>query len=90
MRWATLTDNREKGFFFAADQPFQFSVTPYTDANIDQAEHINDLKREGVVTVHLDAEQSCVGTATCGPGVLPAYQVALGEIEFNYLISPKF
>ncbi|MGL4292343.1 MAG: glycoside hydrolase family 2 TIM barrel-domain containing protein [Bacteroidales bacterium] len=88
VRWAKLTDEDNKGFFFAGNQPFEFSVTPYTDANIDQAEHINDLKREGVVTVHLDAVQSGVGTATCGPGVLPEYQVPLAKFDFVYLICP--
>lgn len=89
VRWATLSDDRNAGFFFAGNQPFQFSVSPYTDQNLDQAEHINDLKREGVVTIHLDAAQSGVGTATCGPGVLPQYQVPLTGYTFRFLISPK-
>ncbi|MEG2945415.1 MAG: hypothetical protein RR837_01550, partial [Bacteroidales bacterium] len=45
--------------------------------------------REGVVTIHLDAAQSGVGTATCGPGVLPQYQVPLTGYTFRFLISPK-
>lgn len=89
VRWAAVTDDRQRGFYFAGDKPFQFSVYPYTDKNIDEAEHINDLKQEGLVTVHLDAEQSGVGTATCGPGVLPAYRVGLGKHEFRFLISPN-
>lgn len=89
VRWATLSDEAGNGLFFAGGAPFQFSVVPFTDRNIDASEHINDLQREGVLSVHLDAEQSGVGTATCGPGVLPAYRVPTESCEFSFLICPR-
>ena len=40
------------------------------------------------VTVHLDALQSGVGTATCGPGVLAPYLVPVKEYLFSFEIRP--
>ena len=88
VRWATLTDASGLGLAFAAARPFDFSVYPYTDANLEAATHINDLRDEGRLTVHLDAVQSGVGTATCGPGVLPAYRVPLTKQQFTFVIKP--
>ena len=53
-----------------------------------KARHINDLKRDGMLTVHLDAEQAGVGTATCGPGVLPQYLVPLKKQHFEFTLYP--
>ena len=36
------------------------------------------------MTVHLDAEQTGVGTATCGPDVLPKYHIAVEPTEFTF------
>ncbi|MDE7449550.1 MAG: DUF4981 domain-containing protein [Paramuribaculum sp.] len=69
-------------------RPFQFSAVPYSDAVIESATHINELDRDGMVTVHIDAEQTGVGTATCGPGVLPKYAVKVDEpTSFRFLIK---
>ena len=65
-------------------KPFQFSATPYADANVYAAKHINELVDDGLVTVHLDAEQTGVGTATCGPDVLPKYHIAVEPTEFTF------
>ena len=48
----------------------------------------NQLRREGVITVHLDAAQAGVGTATCGPGVLPQYRVSVRDYTFRFAIRP--
>ncbi|WP_286813152.1 glycoside hydrolase family 2 TIM barrel-domain containing protein [Bacteroides sp. Phil13] len=88
VRWMQLADEAGEGLAFRSDVPFQFSVIPFTDECLDTATHINQLRREGVVTVHLDAEQAGVGTATCGPGVLPQYRVPVQEYKFRFTIRP--
>lgn len=70
MRWATITNEAGNGLHVTAAHPWQFSIVPFADSNIDASTHINQLKRSGTVTVHLDAEQAGVGTATCGPGCI--------------------
>lgn len=63
---------------------FQFSVTPYDDRNVEKATHVNELVDDGLVTVHVDAAQTGVGTATCGPGVLPKYWLPIEEYNFTF------
>ena len=88
VRWMQLADEAGEGLAFRSDTSFQFSVVPFTDENLDAATHINQLRREGVITVHLDAAQAGVGTATCGPGVLPQYRVPVQDYTFRFTIRP--
>lgn len=70
-------------------RPFQFSATPYDDANVQAAKHLKDLVDDGMVTVHLDAEQTGVGTATCGPDILPKYRLAIEPVNFTFFFKVK-
>jgi len=68
---------------------FQFSAYPYTDGQVQSALHTADLTPGQFVTVHLDAAQTGVGTATCGPDVLPKYYVPVLPTEFSFYFSKK-
>lgn len=88
VRWMKLNDKAGTGWTFTSDTPFEFSVLPYPDKNIEVARHLNELRRNGCVTVHLDAEQAGVGTATCGPGVRPEYRVKVENKNFEFVFEP--
>lgn len=88
MRWATITNEAGNGLHVTAATPWQFSIVPFTDSNIDASTHINQLKRSGTVTVHLDTRQAGVGTATCGPGVLPYYLIPVEKTTFEFVLRP--
>jgi Beta-galactosidase/beta-glucuronidase len=47
----------------------QFSIYPYSDDDIGQAKHTNELNQFEYYTFNIDFKQSGLGTATCGPGV---------------------
>lgn len=83
-RWVEIADSRGIGLLMDAPMPFQFSSTPFTDENINTSRHINELQRDGSVTLHLDAEQTGVGTATCGPGVAARHWIETGEKNFTF------
>ncbi|MFC2762403.1 MAG: glycoside hydrolase family 2 TIM barrel-domain containing protein [Prevotella denticola] len=87
VRWMSLSDTKNR-LMVAARSPFQFSVVPFSDSVIDRATHINQLSRDGLLTIHLDAEQSGVGTATCGPGVAPKYRVSIQSATFEFVLYP--
>lgn len=70
-------------------QPFQFSAVPYSDEVIQKSRHINELEDDGLVTVHLDALQTGVGTATCGPDVLPEYRIPVDTVDFTFYLTVK-
>ena len=87
VRWMSLSDTKNR-LMVAARSPFQFSVVPFSDSVIDRATHINQLSRDGLLTIHLDAEQSGVGTATCGPGVALKYRVPIQSATFEFVLYP--
>ena len=85
VRIMTLDDSQ---LTITADgKPFQMSVYPYSDINLEKSRHINELKKTGQMTVHIDAEQTGVGTATCGPGVLAKYLIPLQPTQFSFSFS---
>ena len=88
VRWTKFTDRSGEGIFVDSNRPFQFSIVPFSDVLLEKARHINELERDGLVTVHLDAGQAGVGTATCGPGVLPQYLVPLKKQSFEFTLYP--
>ena len=92
VRWVKLTDGTGQGIFAESNAPFQFSVIPFSDKVVEKALHINELQRDGLLTVHLDAWQAGVGTATCGPGVLPQYLVPVRKqsFEFTLRLQPPY
>ena len=88
VRWAKLANTSGGGLFVESNRVFQFSMIPFSDVLLEKARHINELERDGLLTVHLDAEQAGVGTATCGPGVLPQYLVPLKKQSFEFTLYP--
>lgn len=51
------------------------TVRPWTEAAMRAAAHDDALREDGRTHVVLDLARSGVGTARCGPGVLPAYRL---------------
>ena len=88
VRWAKLANTSGEGLFVESNRVFQFSMIPFSDVLLEKVRHINELERDGLLTVHLDAEQAGVGTATCGPGVLPQYLVPLKKQSFEFTLYP--
>ncbi|MCM1348219.1 MAG: DUF4981 domain-containing protein [Firmicutes bacterium] len=84
VRWAELDGAPVK---MSSNKLFQFSAYPYTDAEVKRALHISDLTPGLFVTVHLDAEQTGVGTATCGPDVLPKYYIPVEPTKFSFYFN---
>lgn len=80
-RWMRLNGSGLKAYSSA---PFQFSATPYADSDIDRARHINELEDDGMVTVHLDARHTGVGTGTCGPDIRKSYQIPVEPTKFTF------
>jgi len=81
VRWMELDGGKLK---ISSGKLFQFSAYPYSDADIMKAQHQTDLTPGNFVTVHLDAEQTGVGTATCGPDVYPWYFLPVEQTKFTF------
>lgn len=77
------------GLDISSPERFQFSAYPYSDELVQRAQHQNEMVPGELITVHLDAQSTGVGTATCGPGVLDKYHVPVVPTTFSFDFSRK-
>jgi beta-galactosidase len=49
----------------------ELSLRPWSDAALAEAQHPHELMPDGRLWMHLDVAQHGLGSAACGPGVLP-------------------
>jgi beta-galactosidase len=63
------------------------SAVHFTTYDLFAARTETDLRPRPELVVHLDVAHRGVGTATCGPDVLPQYRLAAGRHEFAYRLS---
>ena len=87
-RWLRLTDEQGVGLLVVADESMDFSAHHYTAEEMTAATHTYDLPRRREVVLNLDARQGGLGNGSCGPGVLPDYQLHPGEFVFRFTLYP--
>jgi beta-galactosidase len=88
VRWATLGDGQGGGLRFEGEPTFDLTVRPWTSEHLDQARHPTDLVPDDRVWVNLDLAQQGIGSASCGPGVLPAYRLDPAPGRFTVRLLP--
>lgn len=86
--WVDLTDAFGVGFHVQSDKAFSFNASRYSIDAIRRAGHPFQLKSDGNVVVQLDYKQSGVGSGSCGPQLLPAYQLNEKEFTFRIQLQP--
>ncbi|WP_078715088.1 glycoside hydrolase family 2 TIM barrel-domain containing protein [Agreia bicolorata] len=59
-----------------AEQELIVTVSPWSRQQLDATPHVDELIPSTQAHLSIDVLQAGVGTATCGPGILPAYRVA--------------
>jgi beta-galactosidase len=68
---------------------FAFTARPWSQTALAAAEHTPDLVGDGKLYLTIDHRQQGIGTASCGPGVLPAYRLDpanLSEADRNFVL----
>ena len=63
---------------------FAATVRPWSTEAVAAVTHLEELVPDGRIHVVLDHKQSGVGTAACGPGVLPEYQLHAEPMKFAF------
>ena len=63
-----------------------FSAVHHTPLQLFEALDATQLVTSENLIVHLDVAHRGLGTASCGPDVLPHYEVRAGTFEFAYLV----
>lgn len=62
---------------------FELTVRPWSDAALDVAKHPHELVPDSKMWFHIDAAQHGVGSAACGPGVLPNAQLHASTVHMR-------
>jgi beta-galactosidase len=88
VRWATLTGPDGHGIRVEGDPTIDLTVRPWTSEQLDQARHPTDLVPGDRLWVNLDHAQHGIGSASCGPGVLPAHRLDPAPATFTVLLFP--
>jgi beta-galactosidase len=88
VRWATLTDGDGNGIRVEGEPTFDLTARPWTSEQLDAARHPTDLHPGDRVWVNLDLAQQGIGSASCGPGVLPAYRLDPAPAGFTVRLYP--
>ncbi|MEV0200743.1 glycoside hydrolase family 2 TIM barrel-domain containing protein [Nonomuraea sp. NPDC050691] len=88
VRWATLTGPGGRGVRVSGDPVFGLTARRWATADLERARHRPDLVPGDRVHVNLDLAQQGVGTASCGPGTLPAYELRAAPAAFRLRFDP--
>ena len=83
VRWATITGPGVAGLRVTGRPSYALTARRWTTADLDAARHPSDLRPRDRVWLDLDHAQHGLGTAACGPGVLPAYRLEVGPTSFE-------
>jgi len=81
-RWVSFKDGKGAGLLVSGVPTIDFSAHRFTTHDLWTAEHTCDLKPRDFITVSLNHKQRGLGTAACGPGVLPKYEVKPTSFRF--------
>jgi beta-galactosidase/evolved beta-galactosidase subunit alpha len=84
-RWVACTDLRGLGLMAVGQPLVDFSAHRNTPEEYEAARHTVDLVPRDEVVLILDHRQNGLGTASCGPGVLPVHQLKPQEFRFAVL-----
>nr|MBA2769773.1 beta-galactosidase [Sporichthyaceae bacterium] len=87
VRWATLTDRAGAGLRVEGVPTTALTVRRWSTEQLDRARHTVGLTDEGRLFVNLDSAQHGMGSASCGPGVLPAYRLAANPSSFSVVLA---
>ena len=88
VRWVSFCDLRGYGFKVCGAPTINFSAHRFTTKDLTDAKHTYDLPIRKEITVNLDYRQNGIGTASCGPGVLPQHHLKAEKFDFKVTMKP--
>ncbi len=80
--------NGESAFSVAAEKPFSFNVSPYTQEELTTKGHAYELEESGCTVLCVDYRMNGIGSNSCGPALLPKYRFDETEFTFSFFIIP--
>jgi beta-galactosidase len=86
VRWAQLTDATGAGLRLEGRPHVELSARRWTSEALDAARHPTDLVPGDRIWVNADLAQHGLGSASCGPGVLPPYRFEARPATFTLVL----
>lgn len=80
------------GLLVSGEESFSFQASPYTEEELTKKAHNYELNPSGATVIHLDCRQNGIGSASCGPRLLPIYRFEEERFTFSLkwnLIRPR-
>lgn len=74
---------------FTTDNQFEFSVSDYGYEILNNANHTDELKKDGFVHLRIDYKNSGLGSNSCGPALQEKYRLKEKSIRFAFRVSVK-
>lgn len=87
VRWAEITGGGT-GLRVEGAPTFTLTARRWTTEQLDAARHTTDLVPGDHVWVNVDMALNGLGTGSCGPGVLPQYQLHAEKVEYAFVLRP--
>jgi beta-galactosidase len=87
VRWATLTDGQGAGLRVEGRPHFELTARRWTSEDLDAAQHTPELVPRDGLWVNVDHAQHGIGTASCGPGVLPQHHLDVRRATFAVVLQ---
>ena len=89
-RYFSVTDDEGFGIKFAyKENYFNFNARTFTQKLLQNAKHQEDLHNENTVVINIDGFTRGTGTASCGPDILPQFEVDGSKgLEFTFYMMP--
>jgi beta-galactosidase len=87
VRWAELR-GPDGGVRIEGTPTFELTVRRWTSEDLDAARHLSGLQPRDATYVNLDLAQNGLGTASCGPGVLPPYELRARPASWTVRLLP--
>ena len=83
-RWVEVKRTEDYGVkIIFKDGPGDFAVSHYTSETLQRAKHPYELKKSAETILRVDCDHHGLGSGSCGPGVLPQYQLLAKDFEFR-------
>lgn len=73
---------------FTTDSVFEFNVSKYSAAMLNDANHTDELKTDGNIHLRIDYKNSGIGSGSCGPELLEKYRFKEKKVTFAFSVKP--
>jgi len=88
VRWVAMTAKAGTGLLAVGMPLLEVSAHHYTAQDLADADHTYELHRTREITLNLDLAQCGIGSAACGPGTLPKYQLTAAGYRYCLRLHP--